>query len=87
METSLQPSPDEAEGLVALRRRADEVGVAVVVVQEALFELAELEEVVVLLHLNDRAPVDRALAVHELVLEVVVLAGHAVEPRSRRRAL
>ena len=81
-----QAAPDEAEGLVALGRRADEVGVAVVVVEQALLELAQLEEVVVLLHLNDRAAVHRALAVHELVLGVVVLAGDAVEAPSRRRA-
>ena len=54
---------------------------ALVVVEEALLELAEFEEVVVLLHLNDGAVVDRAFAVHELVLEVVVLTRDAVEAR------
>ena len=52
-----------------------------VVVEQALLECAQLEEVVVLLHLDHRPAVHRALAVDQLVLGVVVLAGHAVEAR------
>ncbi len=76
-----QPSSDEPQGLVALGDGSDEVGVAVVVVQEALLERAELEEVVVLLHLDHRSPVHGAVAVDQLVLGVVVLARDAVQAR------
>ncbi len=74
-----QTATDEAERLVALGDRPDEVGVGVVVLEQPLFERAQLEEVVLLGHLDHRPPVHRALAVDQLVLGVVVLARDAVE--------
>ena len=76
-----QAAPDEAQGLVALRDGAHEVGVVLVVVEQALLEGAQFEEVVVLLHLDHRSAVHRALPVHQLVLVVVVLARNAVQAR------
>ena len=52
-----------------------------VVVEEWLFERAQPEEVIVLLHLDHGAPVDGALAVDELVGGVVVLTRDAVQAR------
>ena len=78
-----QASPDEPQRLVALGDGTDEVGVAVVVVEQALLERAQLEEVVVLLHLDHGSPVHGAVAVDQLVLGVVVLARDAVEARVR----
>ena len=62
-----------------LEDRADEVGMALVVLEQGLLERAQPEEVVLLLHLDHRAAVHRALAVDELLLGVVVLAGDAVQ--------
>ena len=74
-----QPAPDEAERLVALRRRADGVGVLLVPLEEPVLEGAQLEEPVLLGHLDDRAAVHGAAAVDELVGGVVVLAADAVQ--------
>ena len=54
---------------------------ALVVVEERLFERAQAEEVVVLLHLDDGAAVHGALAVDQLIGGVVVLTRHAVQAR------
>ena len=60
--------------------RADGVGVGLVPLEEPVLEGAQLEEVVLLLEQLDRRAVDGAVAVDELGLLLVVLAGHAVQP-------
>ena len=62
--------------LVGLHR----LGMRGVVLEQAVLERRELEEVVLLGDALDRAVVDRAVAVDELVLGVVRLAGDAVRP-------
>ncbi len=79
----VEAAADEPQGLVALCVRTDEVGMALVVVEQWLFERTQAEEVVVLLHLDDRAAVHGAFAVDELVCGVVVLTRHAIEARVR----
>ena len=70
---------DEAEHLVALALRRDDLGVVLDPVEQALLVAAQPEEVVLLLELGDRLAVDRAVdAVDQLGLGVVRLAGHAV---------
>ena len=75
----LQAAADEAEGLVALGLGPDEVGVLLVPLEQGLLVLREPEEVVLLAHQLDGAAVDGAVAVDQLGLGVVRLAGHAVE--------
>ena len=74
-----EPLLDEAEHLVAPRRRLHRVGIRGVVVEQALLVARQLEEVVLLGDPLDRPAVDRALAVDQLVLGVIGLARHAVE--------
>jgi hypothetical protein len=62
-----------------LEYRPYEVGVALVVVEQRLLELAQLEEVVVLLHLDHRRPCTGHMPVDQLILGVVVLARDAVQ--------
>ena len=71
---------DEPERLVPLARRSHGVGSGVVPLEQAILERAELEEIVLLFHLDHRSSVHGTVAVDELLLGVVVLAGHAVEP-------
>src|ERR1039458_96145 len=56
----LQAALDEMEDLVASRLGDEEVGVPLEVFEEAVLEVAQTEEVVVLLHQLDRALVDAA---------------------------
>ncbi len=80
-----QAASNETQGLVAFRNRAHEVGVAVVMVEQPLLEPAQLEEVIVLLHLHHGTAVHGALPVEELLLGVVILARDAVEARVGRQ--
>ena len=79
IEKSCSPPRMKPERLVALALRLHELGVSVVPVEQRLLVAAELEEVVLLLELLDRRAVDRAVAVDEVVLGVVRLAGDAVQ--------
>ena len=74
-----QALADEAEGLVALALGLHEVGVGLVPVEQGLLEGRQGEEPVLLAEVLDRAVVDRAVAVDQVVLGVVRLAGHAVQ--------
>ncbi len=75
-----EPAPDQGQHLVP-----PDVGLhggrrSLVVLQEAVSIGREPEEVVLLLHHLDRTLVDRAqLALQEVPLHVVELAGHAVQ--------
>ena len=67
------------EHLVAPRLGLHRVGVRGVPLEQAVCVAAELEEVVLLLHVLDGRAVDRAVAVDQLVLGVVRLARDAVQ--------
>src|SRR4029453_3126741 len=56
-----------------------ELGMLAVVLQQAVGVLGDAEEVVLLPDGVDRGPVDRALAVDQLLGAVELLAGHAVQ--------
>ena len=75
----LEPAPDQREDLVAPGLGLHRLGVPLVVLEQPLRVRREPEEVVLLHHAFDRRPVDGAHPVHELVLGVVRLAGHAVQ--------
>ena len=74
----LQWVPQEAENLVAIPFRADEVGVTLDVVDEPRLVLRHLEEVVLLLDPLEGPQVVRALAVDDFLLGVEPLATEAV---------
>ena len=75
-----QAAPDEAQGLVALGLGNDGGRGRLVPLDEPALEGAQPEEVVLLLEQLDRGAVDRAQpALEQLVLGVVLLAGHAVQ--------
>src|SRR5207247_2114349 len=74
----LQWVPQEAEDLVAIPFRPDEVGVALDVVDEPRLILRHLEEVVLLLDPLEGPEVVRAFAVDDFLLGVEPLAAEAV---------
>jgi hypothetical protein len=74
-----QAALDERVGLVALGLGGDEVGVRGVVLEQTVLEGAEPEEPVLLLHLDQRPAVDRAVPVDARLGREVVLTAHAVE--------
>ena len=75
----LQTTADESEDFVHARLRLHRVGMRGVVLEEPVGEARQAEEVVLLDHELDRAEVDRAVTVDQLVLGVVRLARDAVE--------
>ena len=76
----LEALADEAQDLVAAGVGLDGVGVGLVVGQQPVLVAGQLEEIVLLPHPLDGPPVDGTVAVDQLVLGVIGLAGHAVEP-------
>ncbi len=75
-----EPATDETEGLVALGLGHHRGGCGLVPLDQLVLEGTQSEEVVLLLEQVHRGPVDGAQpALQQLVLGVVLLAGHAVE--------
>ncbi len=75
----LEPSLDEAQHLVAAHVGLDRGRVRRVVLEQAVRVRREPEEVVLLAHLFDGPPVDRAVPLDQVVLGVVGLARDAVQ--------
>ena len=75
----LQAAPDERACFVVTKAREDEVRPRVIEVEQGLLKRGELEEVVRLLDSLGHGPVDRALAVDQLVLRLERLTADAVE--------
>ena len=80
MEMSRSPPLMKLSASLRLRLGHHRAGVGLVPLDEGLLEVAQPEEVVLLLEVLHRHAVDRAQrAVDEVVLGVVLLAGHAVQ--------
>ena len=80
MEMSRRPPLMKLSASLRLDSGTTAAGVGLVPVDQRLLEGAQPEEVVLLLEVLDRHAVDRAQApVEQLVLGVVLLAGHAVQ--------